>query len=1142
MLRKEYTERLSKSSKSVMQVTQKALPVPYQFDLDLLRKNTPPSLKSARVWLCWKYEDRGGKSTKVPYSPHGGEGKSNDPKTWGSFEQAISTTLRLGYSGVGIAVTGDLVAFDIDKIKDTERGKKQLAALASAGLDYQQLVNQILETFQGRAYIERSPSGDGLRILVHGNIPTDARKKGQARLGLDWIEGYGASSPRYVTLTGNLLGEPVDLDTAQSCIDWMVDQFLKKEKQVASPRPVGTLAALDDYSLLEKIRASSNSSEFFRLYAGEAGSDHSAADLALCNSLAWWCNGDASQMDRIFRSSGLFREKWDRRCGDTTYGEMTIQKALAACHGGYDPAYKPTPPSRTTKPSEPKKKKPSEKLKLLQQYEEKSQRTDVNAPSQYLGSLPKTKGILAVKSSLGTGKTEAAKELCARYNDGLWVAHRIALTRNTEERLSDLGFQHYQDIDGPIKSSRAIVCIDSIDRVKYVPHLCVADEADQMLQSIVKLASMGDTDAILTKVSRLKTILRKTEQNVLSSAHLDQWTIKVFADLAGKDVSDVHHIEHTWEHPDQSWRFFPQAKECREAVKASWLRGERLAIFCASREQAKVKAEWLQMLRPDAKVTCIHKQAEDEARDTLSAVNDRWSELDAVIFTSSAGSGVSFDVKDHFDRVLVWGRNAPHDLPASEFLQGAARVRHPKSREVWAYLDGRERKPRSRDEIAEHLRAKERKTLETLRSLEGFTVNAQREIVRSENDPLAASVLLDALAQREERSAAPLRWILETLHQRGIKIVVDTSKTGTRRAKETKAQLEEASHQVEVKRIEELDNAPNLTRKEAEQLQNKELKRKDQIALEHHEIAAFYSEPIQDDETPPRADPRVVLKDKKGRKRKQIRRLVKALAYRECPEYFADLDRKDLLEDPAEHDPLKRGKVRSSVDARHHAQEAELLSDLLRVVEARHHEIESVATLQTRLEEESSKSNSYKVATQLIGSSTFSFSSLCGHFTEKGNLKQAVAILQRTDLARCGDLKVRGFDLASPTEKLVGDIAAYFGIKRTSTREQINGKRVRKYFLDVEEWGETLRLARGEMMRVKEKLQLWQDEQDRLRSLCGHTESEPEQLLCGHTKERFNTHTQAEPYCPFEDPANFEDQTLEEILSELPPWKIVGDT
>jgi hypothetical protein len=39
---------------------------------------------------------------------------------------------------------------------------------------------------------------------------------------------------------------------------------------------------------------------------------------------------DETQLDRLFRASGLYREKWDRRCrGDgATYGQATITKAI----------------------------------------------------------------------------------------------------------------------------------------------------------------------------------------------------------------------------------------------------------------------------------------------------------------------------------------------------------------------------------------------------------------------------------------------------------------------------------------------------------------------------------------------------------------------------------------------------------------------------------------------------------------------------------------------------------------------------------------------------------------------------------------------------------------------------------------------
>ena len=56
----------------------------------------------------------------------------------------------------------------------------------------------------------------------------------------------------------------------------------------------------------------------------------SEADLALCNALAFWTGKDASRMDRIFRSSGLFRPKWDEKhfANGTTYGAATIAKAI----------------------------------------------------------------------------------------------------------------------------------------------------------------------------------------------------------------------------------------------------------------------------------------------------------------------------------------------------------------------------------------------------------------------------------------------------------------------------------------------------------------------------------------------------------------------------------------------------------------------------------------------------------------------------------------------------------------------------------------------------------------------------------------------------------------------------------------------
>jgi hypothetical protein len=87
----------------------------------------------------------------------------------------------------------------------------------------------------------------------------------------------------------------------------------------------------NDRELLERMSAASNGSAIEPLYGGDtnglAGND-SAADLALCDHLAFWCGPDPTRIDRLFRGSGLMRDKWDSPRGETTYGARTIEKAL----------------------------------------------------------------------------------------------------------------------------------------------------------------------------------------------------------------------------------------------------------------------------------------------------------------------------------------------------------------------------------------------------------------------------------------------------------------------------------------------------------------------------------------------------------------------------------------------------------------------------------------------------------------------------------------------------------------------------------------------------------------------------------------------------------------------------------------------
>lgn len=53
--------------------------------------------------------------------------------------------------------------------------------------------------------------------------------------------------------------------------------------------------------------------------------------------LAFWCGCDEEQMDRIFRTTGLMRDKWDRKQAGTTYGAISIRNAVNSCAAVYTP-------------------------------------------------------------------------------------------------------------------------------------------------------------------------------------------------------------------------------------------------------------------------------------------------------------------------------------------------------------------------------------------------------------------------------------------------------------------------------------------------------------------------------------------------------------------------------------------------------------------------------------------------------------------------------------------------------------------------------------------------------------------------------------------------------------------------------------
>ena len=71
----------------------------------------------------------------------------------------------------------------------------------------------------------------------------------------------------------------------------------------------------------EVIEKASRNELFNQLYHfGSSSGDASKDDMSLINMLIFWTGGNAEQIDRIYRTSSLMRDKWNRKQSGSTYG------------------------------------------------------------------------------------------------------------------------------------------------------------------------------------------------------------------------------------------------------------------------------------------------------------------------------------------------------------------------------------------------------------------------------------------------------------------------------------------------------------------------------------------------------------------------------------------------------------------------------------------------------------------------------------------------------------------------------------------------------------------------------------------------------------------------------------------------------
>lgn len=308
--------------------------------------HVPASIREQSIWICYRIEENDDGSTdKVPKVPTADGIYSCDPTdpesngaTYAESLKAVGASREKfgndGHDGVGLCLDGDerLVGVDFDGVRRHPSGDVKKWALNCV---------QTLGT-----YSEVSPSNNGLHSL--GFVPDgllDDFGNRNDELGIEIYE-----EGRYFTFSARSLAEtPNEIRDVGEEVRTIQRKYMKdqtkstvendeeddvEENESESEEITRTLSDDDEY-LIEKAKKFDD--EFGPLWEGRTqnypGDTQSRSDYSLIQKLLYWTKGDADRAERLFRKSGLMREKWTEKRGSQTYGEITMENAVADYDG-----------------------------------------------------------------------------------------------------------------------------------------------------------------------------------------------------------------------------------------------------------------------------------------------------------------------------------------------------------------------------------------------------------------------------------------------------------------------------------------------------------------------------------------------------------------------------------------------------------------------------------------------------------------------------------------------------------------------------------------------------------------------------------------------------------------------------------------
>jgi hypothetical protein len=121
---------------------------------------------------------------------------------------------------------------------------------------------------------------------------------------------------------------------------------------------------------------------------------------------------------------------------------------------------------------------------------------------------------------------------------------------------------------------------------------------------------------------------------------------------------NVQWIEHSW-FSDRTIKLHQSPSSIEGWIKRTLKKNKRLAIACSSKGAVKHLYKRIKKWSPGLAVLALNSDSPTHHKDLIKNVNETWTQYDVVLYSPVVGTGVSFDVVNHFDHIVLYAEHVP---------------------------------------------------------------------------------------------------------------------------------------------------------------------------------------------------------------------------------------------------------------------------------------------------------------------------------------------------------------------------------------------------------------------------------------------------------------------------------------------------